>query len=82
MTTHIAYALILFVHPGSHAEIHAIFPTAAECRAERKTLLEDLEGSRIVAACVPQNRMSINEASAHLKTLFDTMSTIIPKDQK
>ena len=82
MTTHIAYALVLFVHPGNHAEVHASFPTASECRAERRALLDDLEGSKIVAACVPQNRMSINEASAHLKTFFDSMSAIIPKDQK
>ena len=82
MIGNITYALILFVAPGTQAEVQANFASAAECRAERRALLDDLEGSKIVAACVPQNRMSINEASAHLKTLFDSMSTIIPKDQK
>ena len=76
MVANLAYALVLFVGPGAAAETHAVFATAAECRSERRALLEDLEGSRIVAACVPQNRASINEAVAQLKTLFDAMHDV------
>ena len=42
MIGNITYALILFVAPGTQAEVQANFASAAECRAERRDMLDDL----------------------------------------
>lgn len=82
MVTNLTYALVLFAGSGTAAETHAVFATAAECRAERRALLEDLEGTRMAAACVPQNNAALKEAVTQLKVLFDTMSDMDHKQKQ
>jgi len=76
MIGNITYALILIVAPGAQAEVQANFATAADCRAERRAVMEDLAESSIVAVCVPQNRVSINEAMINLKSMYNAMIKI------
>ena len=60
MIASISYALVLFLHPGQEPKVFANFPTAAACRIEREAVLQDLKGTKITAACVPQERMEFD----------------------
>ena len=73
MTGTIVYALVLFAHPGTEPKIFATFADAQQCRQERVQVLKDLGSSVIVAACVPQNQISIDEMSQKMQSMLQIM---------
>ena len=79
MTSGIAYALVLFMHPGPETKIFAVFPTAQACRTERAQVIQDLGSSQIVAACVPQNQLSITDASRQMQEMLKNMQREMEK---
>ena len=73
MIAKLTYALVLFVHPDPEPRVYATFATAAECRAERAAVVQDLGSAQITAACVPQNEITITDMSAHMRQMMRMM---------
>ena len=85
MIASISYALVLFVHPSPEPRVYASFPTAEACRAERVAVARDLEGSQITAACVPQERLNMNDIESQMQIIMNTMRNMhqrMESDQK
>jgi len=79
MIANITYALVLFVHPSPEPRIYASFPTAEACRKERLAVTRDLEGTQITVACVPQERMSLDNIESQMQSIMSTMRNMHQK---
>lgn len=79
MIASISYALVLFVHPSPEPRIFATFPTAEACRKERAVVSQDLAGSNITAACVPQERMNLTDIETQMQAIMSTMRNMHQK---
>jgi hypothetical protein len=73
MIAKLTYALVLFVHPDPEPRVYATFATAAECRAERVAVVQDLGSAQITAACVPQHQATMADIHAHLQEMMRVM---------
>ena len=76
MIAKLIYALVLFVHPDPEPRVYATFATAADCRAERAAVVQDLGASKITAACVPQNQVTMSDMTAHMQEMMRVMQEL------
>ena len=76
MIAKLVYALVLFVHPDPEPRVYATFATAADCRAERAAVVQDLGASKITAACVPQNQVTMSDMTAHMQEMMRVMQEL------